>query len=60
MYRGFFVNVCDGSKMAIRNCSFYTNFDKSSDSDYLWITTGYPNPNENIIDENNVYNYEKL
>ena len=63
MYRGFFVNVCNGSKMAIRNCDFYTNLDKEDTNlnpDYLWITTGYPNPNENVIDENNICYYEKL
>lgn len=59
MYRGFFMKVCNGSKMTIRNCDFYTNLAKSSDCDYLWIDSNYPNGQQNVINEDNNY-YQTL
>lgn len=59
MYRGFFMKVCNGSKMTIRNCDFYTNLAKSSDCDYLWIDNIYPNGQQNVINEDNNY-YQTL
>ncbi len=59
MYRGFFMKVCNGSKMTIRNCDFYTNLAKSSDCDYLWIDNNYPNGQQNVINEDNNY-YQTL
>lgn len=59
MYRGFFMKVCNGSKMTIRNCDFYTNLAKSSDCDYLWIDNSYPNGQQNVINEDNNY-YQTL
>lgn len=53
------MKVCNGSKMTIRNCDFYTNLAKSSDCDYLWIDNNYPNGQQNVINEDNNY-YQTL
>ena len=55
MSRGFFVNVNNGAKIAIRNCDFYGNLDGFDDGCYLWLTKGYQNADQNVINENNTY-----
>ena len=55
MSRGFFVNVNDGAKIAIRNCDFYGNLDGFDEGCYLWLTKGYQNADQNVINENNTY-----
>lgn len=55
MSRGFFVNVNNGAKIAIRNCDFYGNLDGFDEGCYLWLTKGYQNADQNVINENNTY-----
>lgn len=55
MSRGFFVNVNNGAKIAIKNCDFYGNLDGFDDGCYLWLTKGYQNADQNVINENNTY-----